>query len=202
MIEIKRNNIEQGMEMKRRGFAYMPHGQKMNMSQEIRLKKHLVLRNRSGIVAASDNVYETLFDQKASQFEKHNYVFFGRGGTGDYVNANYMEFTATVDNEKPPSSQNGQATMTVVQDGEIGSEVPSVGVYDARKLGGAEGDTAVILLGNGSDGAVYLCRVAGNQAIPMITISNDGNLYMSLPTSDPGVSGAAWNDSGTVKISP
>ncbi len=35
----------------------------------------------------------------------------------------------------------------------------------------------------------------------VLSIDEDGNLIVDLPTSDPGVAGALWVDSGTVKVS-
>lgn len=57
--------------------------------------------------------------------------------------------------------------------------------------------------GTGRDVNVNAARDINTNADGDVNIDAGGNITMpTLPISDPGLSGALWNDSGTVKVSP
>lgn len=92
----------------------------------------------------------------------------------------------------------GEQMATFVHDGE-GSGF--VGLAANGVWVGMDTINEVPVVG-GSDGELVL---SNNQSIESasayIDLTNDGILFHGLPTSDPGVEGALWNDNGVLKIS-
>ena len=55
-------------------------------------------------------------------------------------------------------------------------------------------------VGTDADGSYLRVRGATNEVL--LRVKGDGNILMpSLPTADPVIAGALWNDSGTLKVS-
>lgn len=72
------------------------------------------------------------------------------------------------------------------------------GGYDALLSGGG---FRFITAGGGSDGSSWNGGDVTFQLGGAGGAGRSGLVFLSLPTSDPGVSGALWNDAGTVKVS-
>jgi len=184
--------------MRRRGFAYLQHAQKMDASQEIKLKKNLIMRNRIGAVAPSDNVYEMYFNKEAYEHSKHNYVFVGREGTGEYPNTNYIEMTANQDDSKEGAVQNGTVNMTVIEDGEFDGAIPQVSVRGGKQYGVSDGTFVLITASEG--GGVYIGSAYNGEYKQTLVIDGDGGIYADLPTSDPGGTNRLWRSGNDVRI--
>lgn len=200
MIERENKKIDNSKRQQRRGFAKLDQTNVVDTKQEMRLKKDLVMKNRVSSVANSKNVYETYFDvpPKPGDF---NLMVMGRDGLSQKLNNRYCELSSRVDNNEDPSVLNGNAQLGVLKDDpEPSNSLNQVTVVDARRFGGAANSFAVLIVGNGTDGQVIIGNESAGTITPIITVYQN-NLYLSVPTSDPGISGAVWNDAGTLKIS-
>jgi hypothetical protein len=101
----------------------------------------------------------------------------------------------------PILSDNGAAAVSVEDDGTAILTVGSA-VVGLRPNGDAElralADEAWVARPDGRIGDT-------NETLTVVpstySVTINGNLYLILPTTDPGVAGAVWNDNGTVKVS-
>lgn len=101
--------------------------------------------------------------------------------------------TVTFDGQ---GDQSSVGTSIIVQNGEEISLTS--GSFITATGSGAKFDVSP---GNANDGVIV--RNGSNTAVIELGPDSSGNanVVLDLPTSDPGVTGALWNDSGTVKIS-
>jgi hypothetical protein len=101
-------------------------------------------------------------------------------------------------------------------DGDTGGGITLVtGPVTGNEFGGgslillAKGGTAIDLITTGgiidiSSGSNVTVAANGNGVVHAdgdLSLTANNNTFMTLPTSDPGILGALWNDGGTVKIS-
>jgi len=205
MIEREITEVEYGREQKRRGYAYLQRTQLSKTSQEMTLKRDLVMRNRPGIAAKSENVFEQ-YVQKPPAEGTFNYMFIGRSGLLSNPNRNVNYHETTVTDVNAPNTNFGSVIITdlgVVLPDQGGTRVLVDGKDSATDatVSGVNPSSLPALTGtqNGGIQFVYTNTSSGN--ITGLSIDKDGISMFGLPTSSSGLkAGAIWSDGGTLKI--
>lgn len=151
----------------------------------------------------SKSVFE-IYKQNKANVGEHNLMFFGRKGTNQYRNTNYIEITAdaksTINN-----TANGKIILVLSRDG-VQRQRSGISLVDVLSDNpGVVGNDGVVALinGEGADGGVGISYYAnGTDENPLYNISVDKNgiTMYGLPTTNPGIGGKIWNNGGTLKI--
>lgn len=204
-IVIQNSDLNTDKNQKRRGFIYAPRTASQNVKDEIILKNQFVIRNRESTIADSSNVVEMYV--MTSPREKENYLFIGRSGQDvDQLskNLNYAEITVDADSTKSPRASNGQASLRISVD-----KVPQANSGVILAHGSVYGERTGTRASIGGEGDGTSTDIGGAQITYYrngvfafgIAVDKDGIQMSGLPTSSAGlVSGAIWNDGGTLKI--
>lgn len=153
-----------------------------------------------GKFVKSKSVFE-IYKQNKSEQQEHNLMFFGRKGTGEYRNTNYLEITAdaksTINN-----AANGKILLILSKDG-IKREYAQIGLVDilSDNPGVTGNDGVVALINSQGDGGISIGHF-GNDGTPKfgIVIDDNGIGFENLPTSQPTNSNKLWNSGGFIKI--
>jgi hypothetical protein len=97
------------------------------------------------------------------------------------------------------SSANISASTVEVDDQIIIHSTTGNGAYTYR----VAGTTTDTLHFGSTSGITHATQINGSKGIKLnsAVTASGGLLFLNLPTSDPGVEGAAYNDGGTLKIS-
>lgn len=114
-----------------------------------------------------------------------------------------------IDNSDPDNGMriknDSNSTFVVENDGD-----GEMSIYDNHAGLNIFSGLGIVVQGDGANGVVITTTGSGDLQITAtggtnVVIDAEGSaniVLLSLPTSDPSVSGAIWNDSGTLKISP
>lgn len=217
MIENKQKQPETSKSHRRKGGAFDTLSRVLRSIGEVLFRSGVVMRNRGEASAGTstdfspaESVFE-VYNQKKASDGKFNLMFYGRNGKRKDYNTNYIELTSDIKGSDTPDPANGQVRLNLSRDGVATDGV--IALLNSRLV--VEPNTGVLSVvdgirafihgsGNGTDDLGGVQLVYFNESgspIHYLILDRDGVQLHGLPTSDPSISGALWNDSGTVKIS-
>jgi len=165
-----------------------------------------VLQERLGVLSASEVTDPTkfvkskglfeIFRQNAPEKSEFNLMYFGRKGTGEFRNVNYLEFTVNARTGEK-SQANGQIAFNITKDGV--DQPAMIQLFDLATVSALNGAIANIQ-GCGDGGAQIGYAAADGTVIFAVTVDKNGISFTGLPTVQPSSPGYLWNSGGFVKI--
>lgn len=182
---------------------------KIRSQGDITLKRNFIIRNRKGMVPGQehpmDNSVVMYFNEELPA--RFNHIFLGDNSVkGDFRN-NCLASRVVYKEGAPDVFNNGAVQFMLIRkedlkpDGTIKNEgIPQITIHPIEAYGlGLKDGEVVSLLGTGENGVAQIGYV--DSTAKYMQFSKSGIFFIGLPTSDPGVAGAVWNDTGTLKIS-
>ena len=209
MIEMNDNKVNIELEHRRKGGAFDTIARVMRSVGELNFRSGVVVRNRVGSTASatfspSSSVYES-YHAKTAEKDKFNLMYYGRNGTGEARNTNYIELFANSVSTSIRDTANGRIVMSIRRDGQ--QSFSSISIIDTERNptygeAGYNGFRIFLTGGEGNEGGVQVSHVdSSGNVLFAIAVDGDGIQMFGLPTSASGLSaGAIWNNSGVLNI--
>ena len=188
---------------------------------EVTLKKNFVIKNRKGDVSGGQNSGNTStmsFNERTKG--TFNHIFIGNEGSRGSNRTNTIGLYAIKQDDLPNIMRNGTIQLMVCYTDDLDSKgVVSKGfvnlfIVDIKSYYGQLVEDGLIssapddegiaaqLNGRGKDGFAALAHYEDTGVLnTAISAYKDNIVIQGIPTSDPSVAGAIYNDAGTLKIS-